>query len=72
MTDTELIDNVYQGTEKFVKITKRGKFIRGALVNSLQIINSLYDVKYVATLNGHNIINEIIPRIDDPNYTFED
>lgn len=68
----ELIDYVYQGPEKFVKITKRGNTFRGALINSLNIINSLYDVRYLATLNGHVILNETIPRLDEPNYTFED
>lgn len=68
----ELIDYVYQGEEKFLQLTKRESRYKGALVNSFQIINSLFFVRYLATLNGHKILDETIPRTDNPNYYFEE
>lgn len=67
----ELIDYVYQGNEKFVRITKNDNFVRGALVSSFQIINSLFSVRYVGMLNGHKILDESFARLDKPNYYFE-
>lgn len=68
----ELIDYVYQGEEKFLQLTKRESRYKGALVNSFQIINSLFFVRYLAMLNGHKILDETIPRTDNPNYYFEE
>jgi hypothetical protein len=66
----ELIDYVYQGPDKFVFITKKGEHCVGARINSFQIINSIYDVRYVATLNGHKILDLSIPRIQEPGYYY--
>lgn len=63
---------VFSGTEeKYVQITKKGRFFQRALCTSFTVYNSLYSVRYHAVLNGHCIVDITFAKLDEPNYEVE-
>jgi hypothetical protein len=63
---------VFSGSEeKYVQITKNGKFYQRALCTSFIVYHSLYHTRYHGILNGHCIVDITFAKLDKPNYEVE-
>lgn len=63
---------IFSGESRYASIFKGEKFVVKVLCNSLVQHNTLTNIRYVAHLNGHKILDESISRLDAPNYIIHD
>ncbi len=68
LNENPLSDYAYQGEPKYLTVLKNHVKQSKALITTLKVINSMYNVQFIAHLNGHKILDMTMPRIDEPSY----